>query len=95
MAVSVKQEVREPLRLVVPPEPTPPRLILPPDEVMGVLGAIALVVAARVLLALSVIGAFVLAFLTVQAPSVGAIVMTSMYAVLVVGPLVYLSLKKG
>lgn len=96
MPVKIRSEERSPLRLVPPAESSAPRQpLLPPTEVMAVLGAIAMVVAARVILLLSVMGAFVLALLTVQSPSVGSIVMTALYAVFVVGPLAYLALKRG
>lgn len=84
------------MRLVAPAvSQEPKRPLLPPEEVMAVLGAIALVVSARVLLTLAVVGAFTLALISVLNPTIGAIVMTGLYAVLVVGPLVYLALRKG
>lgn len=96
MAVAIKNEERQPLRLVVPPvSQEPKRPLLPSEEVMAMLGAIALVVSARVILTLATIGAFTLALISVLNPTIGSIVMTGLYSVLVVGPLVYLALRKG
>lgn len=61
---------------------------------LGVLQAIALLLAARALLMLSLIGAFVLALIASRSESSAALYVLIAYAVLIVLPLVYLAVRE-
>lgn len=98
------QMERPALRLVMAPEPIPPQVkekeSNPAREeffnaMLVTLSATAMILAARVVLVMAVLGAFVLALLTVGNPSIGAIVTTGIYCIGVIAPLAYLALKKG
>lgn len=95
---------RPPLRLVMAPEPAPKvEKVKEPNPareeffraMLVTLTATAMILAARVVLVMSVVGAFVLALLTVNHPSIGAIATTGIYCIGVIAPLAYLALKKG
>lgn len=91
---------RPPLRLVMAPEPIKVKEPNPAREeffqaMLVTLTATAMILAARVVLVMAVISAFVLALLTVSHPSIGAIVTTGIYCIGVIAPLAYLALKKG
>lgn len=61
---------------------------------LGVLHAIALLLAARFLLALSLTGAFVLALIAIRAQTNPALEVLIAYAVLVVLPMVWLAVRE-
>lgn len=60
------------------------------SQIIAVLQAIALVLAVRILLLLSIVGGFVLAVMAMRAPSTEAIVVLISYCCLTVLPLVWL-----
>ena len=64
-------------------------------QMMPVLTAIAAVAAARMLLLLAMLGAFVLALLATLNPEPYRLVATVIYDLGIVGPLAYLALVKG
>ena len=99
MSVSVVSEEviepRAPLRLV-PTAPEPPAKIREPisEEVFQVMGKLAQVLAIRVMLALAIIGAFVLALIAMSSPTLLALVVFGMWGAGVIGPLTYLAQRK-
>ncbi len=62
---------------------------------MAVMTAIAAILAVRMLLLLSVTGAFVLALLAIQNPDPYRLGVTVIFGIIVVGPITYLHLMKG
>lgn len=64
-------------------------------EMVAVLAAMAAVVQARFLLLLAVVGAFVLTFQAQQNPTMMMVATTVIYNLTVVGPLVFLYVRKA
>jgi hypothetical protein len=65
------------------------------QQVLAVMTAIAMILSARVLLLLSSLGAFVLAWLALTAPDMGKIAVLVVYVAGVVLPIAYLYLQGG
>lgn len=82
---------------VVPP-PVPPKVVIrramPDREILAAMNGLGALLAVRLMLALAVAGAFVLAYLAMRTPSVMAISVLVSYALTTVGPLTYLSTKR-
>lgn len=104
MTLQLVHEEQEPLRFTAPPEeprqphttpPANPWANVPVKQLVAVFGAIAAVIAARLLLLLGGIGAFVLTLRVVDNPRAGGIWASLVYDLCVFGPLVLLALKKG
>lgn len=95
MGVSaIEDEPVEPvtrLRLV-PSAPDPRKPI--DEQILQVMEKLALVLAVRFMLLLSVIGAFVLALIAMGAPSVMAISVMVIWCAATIGPLCWLAQKK-
>lgn len=82
-----------PLRLSVPPEPSrAPQIIA--KAVLDVLGALAAVLAIRVILTLAVVGAFELAYIALPKPGLMAVMIFLVYTATVLGPLVWLASRR-
>lgn len=81
---------------VVPPQE--PRVVvrraMPDREILAAMNGLGALLAVRVMLAACVSGAFVLAYLAMQRPSIMAITVLVAYALTTVGPLTYLSTKR-
>lgn len=67
---------------------------MPDKEVLAVMSGLGALLAVRLILALAVIGAFVLAYLATQSPARHGLWILVAYAVTVIFPLVYLSTKR-
>lgn len=65
------------------------------QQMMAVLSAMAAMLAARFLLLLAAVGAFLLAYQSLQTPTTMTLAITIAYDLLVVVPLVYLYLNRG
>lgn len=94
---------RPALRLVPPvdeptymePAPAPPAPSRQVDEqVLQIMGVLAQVLAVRVMLLLSVLGTFALAWRAMSNPSPMALLVVALLAVSTVGPLTYLAQRK-
>ena len=70
----------------------PTQVLATMTAMMGVLGAL---LAARLLMLLSTLGAFVLAYQTIQNPDPLRLIGNVIYDAMVLGPLVYLAIKKA
>src|SRR5438046_226817 len=75
-----------------PSKPSSPDYLV---QMTAVLGAIAMMLAARFLLLLGVMGAFTLTFLAVQNPQTPTLIASGSFDVLVVIPLILLYLRRG
>lgn len=111
MAVSViSEQVHERLRLVPPEDVQPERELSPPTpepskpsfptrefmaSALGVLTGIAAVLSVRLVLLLAGIGAFVLAYATVQHPTAESLIAMGIYDAFVFVPMVLLAKMKG
>ena len=97
MAVSVVSEEvigpRAPLRLVPPVVEV---IEAPPisDEMIEVMGKLAQVLAVRVMLALAIIGAFILALIAMSEPTPMKLVVVAMWGIGTIGPLVFLAQRR-
>ena len=77
---------------VAPSTPSSPVFL---QQMMAVLTAIAALLAARFLLLLASIGAFVLAYMAIANPDAYRLAITVVYDIFVVGPLTWLYLSKA
>lgn len=80
------------------PEPEPPKVVikrvLPEREVLAAMSGLGAVLAVRLMLALAVTGAFVLAYQAMAKPTSMAIFLLCAYAATTVVPLTYLATKR-
>lgn len=91
--VTPNDATQAPLRLSAPPEPSrAPQIIA--KAVLDVLGALAAVLAIRVILTLAVIGAFELAYIALPKPGFPAVLLFLVYTGSVLGPLVWLASRR-
>lgn len=89
----VDLEAPTPLRLSAPPEPSrAPQIIA--KAVLDVLGALAAVLAIRLILTMAVVGGIWLAYLMLPTPSVSAVVLFGVYTASVLAPLVWLASRR-
>lgn len=78
--------------------PEAPKVIIkramPDREILAAMSGLGAVLAVRVMLALSIAGAFVLFYSAVTNPDIMRLAVAAAYAVLICGPLVWLSTKR-
>lgn len=68
--------------------------VMPDREILAAMTGLGSLLAVRLILALSVVGAFSLAYIAITSPSPNGLFVLLAYAVTVIFPLVYLSAKR-
>jgi hypothetical protein len=100
VAESAEQQSFAPQAAIAPPPQAAPvapppanRMVQRHQQILDMFNVIALVLAVRLLLFLSLTGAFILALQAMDKETIPAIVVLVCYALLTVGPLVYLEVR--